>query len=586
MKQQQHPLGSKIIPYMDLGGGLNTRAEPHAVQRNELTVSINGWPAFDQSISLRPGSIPIGNSGTGKPCVSLHAARFNDTTYVVEVKKGGAVFAGLAAPGATFTLIGHVNANVVFTTAAQMFDPTVTPTGAQCLFICDGLSIPQYWAGPGKTLQPVAFGANTQTQSPPGWGLPAKPGGEFPITPQYVTTLGNNSHLFYSGDPSVPNGVYISDPFYPQAFNSPAMQVDATGGKRGANDPFIPAIIGNNDGVEGGPITGLKSLGSVMVVFEQCAVYYMTNTTLLGEIPAWQVVQVSNNRGCQSPRSIVAFDTFITFLAIDGVYATDANSVWQISGDVPSFFDSSLTGQPAIIANKTTAIGCRHGTRLLLFFVGLSTPATSGLWFEFAKPSATGNPIAGQIEGMNVGGMVELTGPKDDGNVVWSDAGMDNVAKFGLGSADLGPNNTQIPINFMIQGKADLMDDVFGPEAVIGTKQVTAGYALIEAINAAPGVAGQLQFQGAWLTDGDIQSPQYIAQSFAQNQSPVGVWGTGVWGKMLWGGTQPYGFARVKMPAPGKAKGHLVQFAVTCSSVVPFVMIGFALYANLQPVNY
>ena len=566
----------QVIPYMDMGGGLNTAMDPHAIDRNQLTVSINTWPAYGHAISKRPGSIPIGNSGTGKPCISLLACRFNDTTYLLEVKTGGGVFAGLAAPGQGFKKIGNVSPTALFCTSAQLFDPTVGANGTQCVFLCDGLNPPQFWQGPGTMLQTVATGANN---------LPTKdPKGLFPITPQYVATLGNNSHLFYSGEPSQPSAVYVSDPFFPQQFTSPAMQVNPT--QANAAGEYIPAIIGNNDGVDGGAITGLDSLGSAMLVFKEAAVYVMIQTTLLGEIPAWQVVQVSNNRGCLSPRSIASFDTFVTFLSIDGVYATDGNTAWMVSGDVPSFFDSSLTGQEALIANRTNAIAVRQGTRLLLFFIGLNAPITSGVWFDFSKPTVSGSPMCGQIEGMNVGGAAALTGPKDDGNFAWSDAAIDNVAKFGIGYADLDSAGNPAPITVTIAGKADLLDDLFGPEACIGQKQVQTAYALVELLGAAPGTGQSLNFQGAILVDNELMLNQSIAQQVSQGANPTGIWGAGVWNQMTWGGSAFYGFSVVKMPCQNSAKGHLIQFSMTESSIVPWIMIGYVLYANLQFVSY
>ena len=378
----------------------------------------------------------------------------------------------------------------------------------------------------------------------------------------------------------------MSDPFYPQAFNSPAMQVDAVGAKRGPDDLFIPAIIGNNDGVDGGVITGLETLGSAMVVFKECAIYLMIATTLLGEVPAWQVVQVSNNRGCLSPRSLVCFDTFITFLSIDGVYATDGNSVWMISADVPSFFDSTLTGQEAIIINKTNAIGARHGTRLLLFFIGANAPNSSGVWFDFSKQSASGSPLAGQIDGMNVGGMASLTGPRDDGNVAWSDSIVDNVAKFGLGYTDLGPNNAPVPITVTLAGKANLFDETFGPNAIIGVKQAQTAYALVALLGAQPGSEQAINFQGGFVVDNSIQLSQSIAQQVSQGSNPVGIWGVGTWNQMVWGGNNLFGFSVVKMPGQNGARGHLIQFVMTESSVVPWIMIGYCINANLQSVSY
>jgi hypothetical protein len=574
--------GPTVVPYMPLGMGLCTALDPHALQRGQLSVSVNSWSNYAQAESKRPGSVLIWSSKSNLPAISLHACRFNNTTYLIEVKKGGKVFAGLATPGSTPTQIGTVSPTTLFTTAAEMFDPTVGANGSQVVFLCDGIAIPQFWKGPGSMLQPVAFGANTQ---PDGSGLPSKdPNSVYPITPQYVSTLGNNSHLFYSGDADEPSAVYVSDPFYPQSFNSPAMQVNPTK----ANKPgqYIPAIVGNNDGVDGGPITGLDTLGSAMIVFKECAVYAMIFTVLLGEVPAWQVVQVSNDRGCLSPRSITAFDTFITFLAIDGVYATDGNTIWQISGDVPTFFDSTQNGTPALIVNRQTAIGVRQGQRLLLWFQALEAPITSGLWFDFSRQAPSGNPLAGQIEGMNVGGAVQLTGAKDSGNMAWCDAALDQIGLFGLGYADLGPNGTAVPITVTLAGKADLLDDVFGAEAVVGVKDAQAFYSLIELLGAPPGAQAQTNFQGAVIVDNTILLPAVIAQLIAQGISPIGVWGQGIWGAMKWGGSSQYGFAVVKTPLQNAARGHLLQYLMTESSVVPWIMIGYALYANYQPINY
>jgi hypothetical protein len=573
--------GPVVIPYRPLGLGLNTALSPDALQRGQLSVSVNSWPNYTQAEAKRPGSVLVWSSGSKLPAISLHACRFNNTTYLIEVKQGGKVYAGLATPGSTPTLIGNVSPTTQFTTAAEMFDPTVGSNGSQCVFLCDGIAIPQYWAGPGSMLKPVAFGANTQ---PDGSGLPSKdPNSVYPITPQFVATLGNNSHLFYSGDEDEPSAVYISDPFYPQSFNSPAMQVNPTK----ANKPgqYIPAIIGNNDGVDGGAITGLETLGSAMTVFKECAIYNMVFTVLLGEVPAWQVVQVSNDRGCLSPRSITAFDTFICFLAIDGVYATDGNTIWQISGDVPTFFDSTQNGQPALIVNRQTAIGVRQGPRLLLFFEALSAPITSGLWFDFTKQSPTGNPLAGQIEGMNVGGAAQLTGAKDSGNMAWCDAALDQIGLFGLGYADLGANGSAVPITVTLAGLADLLADL-GPDAIIAEKQAQSAYALVELLGAPPGAEAEVNFQGAIMVDNTILLPQVIAQLIAQGDNPAGVWGASQWGAMKWGSSSQYGFAVVKIPLQNAARGHLLQIVITESSVVPWIMIGLALYANYQPLNY
>jgi|HubBroStandDraft_6_1064221.scaffolds.fasta_scaffold31584_3 hypothetical protein len=576
----QTPAAPVLVPYLDLGGGLNTRKDEHALARNELAISINCWPAYDNAISKRPGSIPLittdGKTGNGKGTLALLACRFPSSggqsiTWLINVTIEGSVFVAPMQGATKWTKIGNVNPSGGVITAAQMFDPDRGKAGLQAVFICDGYSIPQVWNGPGNQLNNVMLGTSNQTS----W-LPTHNDGT-PITPKFVHTLGNNSHLFYSGDPVEPSSVYVSDPFFPQRFTTAAMQVNLK--VKGA---YQPAIIGNNDGVEGGPITGLETLGSTMVVFKESAIYNMVMTTLLGEVPAWQVVQVSNSIGNLSPRSLARFDTFVAFLGIDGVYATDGNTAWQISGDVPTFFDSSLNGQQAQIINRQTAIGVRHGNRYELFFQGASFPNTTGMWFDFTRQTSSGNPAAGQIEGMNVGGAVALRGPLDDGNVAWGNAAKDMIGKFGVsGAGDFGQS-----ILSMFSGKADLFDDVMGPEAIIGQKQAQDAYVLIELQSASP-PATNLDFAGTILVDNQDSLQRVIPQIIAQSGFGPNTWGVGQWGTMVWGNPVGiYNFAIVKIPLQNAAKGHLLQVALAENSVVPWVIIGYVVYANLQPVGY
>ena len=574
----KEPPPPEVIPYMGLGGGLNTRLEPHALARNELAVSQNLWPSYDSAITKRPGSVPVittdGAVGTSTT-KSLMSCRFASQTYLLHVDTAGNVrYAAMPAEyglgGSTsWTAIGTVNAAAMFTTCAQMFDPD---TQMQQVFICDGMTVPQMWAGPGHTMVTVPTG--------PGYLPYAFNSTTAFITPQFVKTLGNNSLLFYSGEPTNTSAVYVSDPFYPTQFNYAQAQV--------STDPtqdYNPAIIGNNDGVEGGIITGMETIGSVMVIFKEAAVYTMVQTTLLGEIVAWQVIEVSNSTGNLAPRSLVRFDTFITFLGIDGLYLTDGVSIQSFSDDVPTYFDASLNGVPAICSDRTAAQGVRHGMRMELFFPGPGAPrgtvdtiCTMGLWFDFSKQTRFGHPLAGEIDAMNVGGVVALRGPYDSGNVAWADALIDRVGEFGVGHSDFGN-----PIFCEFWGKADLFDDIFGPEAAISEKQAQDAYLLVE-VQFTPGLT-YVDFWGAVAVDLSLTLQRVIAQQIALQQ-PGGLWGEDVWGEMLWGSSPPVNFYCVKIPLQNNARGRMFQIGIHEQSIVPWIIVGYAVYVNMQKVGY
>src|SRR6185312_11067677 len=130
----------------------------------------------------------------------------------------------------------------------------------------------------------------------------------------------------------------------------------------------------------------------------------------------------------------------------------------------------------ATITNRSTAQAVRHGNKYVIFFYSSSNNyCDMGMWFDFDKQSASGFPIAGQISGMNVGGVVSLRGPNDTGNFAWVDAVVDRVGEFGVGFADWGN-----PISVLFAGKADLFEDVFGPAAPIMQKQCQDAWLLVD----------------------------------------------------------------------------------------------------------
>lgn len=572
----QPPGQPTVVPYMDLGGGLNTRLDPHALARNELAISINLWSSYDNAIAKRPGSVAmvgpggIVNNAPG-PCKSLLSFRWNSDTWLMYVGHTGHALIALAREasqvvGATWRHVGNFSGDAKFVTCAQMFSPS---DGITLTFFCDGVNIPKKLGNPNTdSLSDVAQG---------GGKLPTKfnTGAQGPgITPQFVKTVGNNSLLMYTGEPSNRSAVYISNPFYPQDFTT-AAQLVTTDPQAGA---YVPAIIGNNDGVEGGPISGWETIGSGMVVFKESAAYVMVQTTLLGEDPCWQVVQISTSTGCVAPQSVVRFDSWICFLGIDGVYLTDGNTIQQISADVGPIFDSTLNGFPATITYRSIARAARHGMRYELFYAtGDADHCNQGIWFDFTKQSRFGNPICGLIEGMTPGGLTELRGPHDDGNVCWGDALVNRVGKFGRGYLDFDQ-----PIATAMAGKADLFDDVFGPEACISEKQMQDAYAIIECVDTG-GV--QVDFFGQVIVNIGSTLGRVLAQPI-ESDMQAGIWGYGSWGEMLWGTQAGSDLVVVKIPMQNGARGHTLQVAIKEKSGIPWVMMGYCAYVNFQKVGY
>lgn len=556
---EQNPQAPLYVGYMDLSGGKNTKKDAHALSRNQLAESINCWYAYGNTLSKRPGSAAVitanGATGGGASGSGLCAGQFSDVSNIL-VQQGIDVYA--AAMGATsFTNIGTLGSNPGAIRAAQMYDPE---TQKDTLFIVDGVDTPKYWQGPATTLAAVNVTAGH---------CPFNATNTAAITPKYVAT--NGAHLFYAGEPTMPCAVFISDAFYPGKFSS-----NASAGA-GYAAPYVPYIVGLNDGINGGDITGIEPLGPMMLLYKQAAIYRMIDVGIYG-VMLWKSEVVSASVGCLSPRSIVRFDTFHCFLGIDGVYQTDGESTRCISANVPTYFDSSLSGNAAIIQNRTTAIGARHGNRYLIFFDDGSGVPSRGLWFDFNKLDEDGLPTVGEIAGMKVAGMVTLRGPQDDGNVIWTDASQDRTGKFGLGFSDFGS-----AITMTFYGKADLMDDVFGPDAPLRPKVLDN----ITLLASFPQVSQNesITFHATVVSD--------LLGSYSASAVPnliiapsTGQWGQD-WGTMVWtaaGGTTQYQTAKLYGQNTTFANGRVLQIGFQESSVYPVNVLGYVVYLNTQEV--
>ena len=565
----------RYVPYMDLSGGLNTKKDPHALARNELAQSVNGWYGTGNAFSKRPGSIRfsgglISNANLA-PATGLAAARFGNVTYALAqqpyLAQSASVISYSVKGSGSFTAITFPPGSPYFSytanpfNVAQMYDPE---TGKNTVFMVDGVDVPQTWYGPPNT--------NVQPVNSSGTHIPYNHTNSAPITPAYVTTAG--FYLIYAGEPTEPTAVYISNPYYPQIFNTSATTTSGI-----LPNPYIPYLVGFNDGVNGGNITGIQQLpdgsatGAVMI-YKQSAVYRMNQVGFFGEM-YWGETLVSASVGCTSPRSIVAFDTFHCFLGIDGVYQTDGASVRCISSNVPTYFDSSLNGNAALIQNRTTAIATRQGQRYLIWFDATGTGVcNTGLWFDFGRPGQDGLPTVGEIDGMSVSGLAPLRGPGDDGNFVWTSALVPYAYEFGVGFLD-----DAVPITTSFAGKADFFDDLFGPAAPIQLKSTDDVWLLLSAI-ALP-VGETLTFTCSVVTDfgaSGSTSGAYLPPSYGA------VWGSAVYGVAIWSGTLNQQFVALKIPNQITAQGHSLQFAWSESSGNPWTVLGYIAYVNAQKV--
>jgi hypothetical protein len=580
---KQPPDVKKFIAYLDPSGGLNTKRDAHALDRNMAAASVNMWSAYDNALSKRPGTAAAitstgatGMAGTGTHIVATRwQISGTTTTTFLLAQNGNRLAYAQVGSGAWTPISTPMGNNARRIHVAQMFDPK---SGANQCFICNGVDVPWMWAGPGSsTLVAVTTGGNY---------LPSNAAGGY-ITPRFVTTVGNNSVLVYAGEPTSPSAVYISDAFKPQQFTQSATTSTAYPGS------YQPYLIGWNDGVGGGAITGLATLQGNIIVYKESAIYRGQFAGIYSTVLGFQWQTVSAQRGMVAPESLAGFDTFDVFLSLDGVYFTDGYQVQQISANVPTYFDGSLNGYGALCLQYSTAVGVRSGHRYLIFYDrGLPSapgaPAgypTSGLWFDFSKPDVSSLPQAGEMTGVSsadgscwaVCGMAKLAGPGDSGLVAWIDPTRDRVGIFGQGFSDFGQ-----PIACTFAGKADMMAEVAspGPEAApISTKRVHRGWVSIAAgLSATP---APLQFGISFVTDllSSVQTVGYTPVV------PSGgfIWGSGVWGNAVWGGgSNATDYTTVSVSPDQTAEGRIIQVQITESSMTEWILLGYVLEVSAR----
>lgn len=484
---------------------------------------------------------------------------------------GGNLIVSVAATGAsattTFTVL-VTSATTATITDSQSNSIVVAPSSSGTIDMVT-VTLGAYAVGDvGKT------GTITITQSYA--TLPKKPDGVNYITPLYVATLGNNSHLFYSGENTVPTGVYISDPTFPERFNNVAMQVNPYAGS------YLPAIIGLNDGVNGGNISGLCSLQGGMVVFKQSAIYVMVLTTLLGEVPVWQVYQVSFT-GTSNAKAIVAFEVdgsfFAAFQAIDGIYVTTGlpgSGSNKISGSLDEFFDPTYSGfTTPMFQSFVTAVRC--GNRYAVFGLSNGSFPGSGAWFDFTSRDRRGNPKSGFISGVNPLATVALRGPSDTGTFAWADAGGGFVGVFGSGYTDYSTGQPASGITMVATGKADTFEQEFGQIALAKRKQVEAVWVFLKILKTS--APQSLTLALTVVCDGSENVGNGVTTSYASSLGP------------LTAGANAQQVYAVKIPlmqgsGTNPSRGRTVQVTISeVSNTVGWALIGYAVQLNEQLVD-
>src|SRR5271166_1947719 len=558
--------------------GLNTKTDPHVISRRALQQSVNMWNQSYLVIGKRPGNINFttaGATGSGAAALGVSSARdasTSTTNVLVYSTASGHGNIWFATPGvASFTKITtNLSTTPKYFQTTQMFDPqNGASPGAETVFITDGVDIPQMWIPGATTLTAVATGAGklpTTNQAVP-----------TNITPKYCSNL--IGQLFYAGEPTEPSGVYISDVFQPENFTLGSL---LTTGLTPAT--YIPYLIGRNDGVDGGNITHIQPLGNAMIVYKQSAVYRMDYGMRLFGDTVWSVSVVSSSAGCTATDSLVPFDGYHCFLAIDGVYITDGTlaGTVKISKNVPTLFD----GPTAQILNRQTATACRMGNKYIIFYdAGNSGVAAGfpnrGAWFDFDKPDEDGFPSVGEIAGFTPIDVVEMRGPNDGGNFVWANAAADQVGMFA------GPNGSVLvysdfgaAITSSFQGRSDWFNE-FDPGCPQKIKTIDNSALLLSI----PGTTF-----GNSLTFSVVLTNDYGPDVNGSVTLPAVPGGTQLQLSFMLPaqfGTSPLGYAFQRGPvyAPQNAQGHTISIAAQEASTFAWNLLGYEVLVSAQEVS-
>lgn len=137
---------------------------------------------------------------------------------------------------------------------------------------------------------------------------------------------------------------------------------------------------------DGDVITGIKSVGSVLMIFKNTSTW-----VLYGSDPTdFKLRQLSKNIGCVGPRTIVSCDSFCIFLSQLGVYSANADGVTMLS------YNIKPTAEGWTQTQRQYAVAGRLNTQYWLAIDEAAASANNtvyyldyvlGVWGKYTAPS-------------------------------------------------------------------------------------------------------------------------------------------------------------------------------------------------------
>lgn len=138
---------------------------------------------------------------------------------------------------------------------------------------------------------------------------------------------------------------------------------------------------------DGDTITGIKSVGSVLVIFKNTSTWVMSGN----DTTDFKFRKIASSVGCVAPRSIVGCDTFVIFLSDLGVYSANSDGVVMLS------YNIKPTAEGWSSAVKQTAVAGRLNTQYWLALDEDGSGSTNevvyyldyvlGVWGKYTAPS-------------------------------------------------------------------------------------------------------------------------------------------------------------------------------------------------------
>lgn len=179
---------------------------------------------------------------------------------------------------------------------------------------------------------------------------------------------------------------------------------------------------------DGDIITGIKSVGSVMLIFKNNSTWLLS-----GSDPTdFKVRKLSGSIGCVGPRSIVACDSFAIFLSNTGVYSANSEGVVLLS------YNIKPTAEGWTSTMKRTSCAGRLNTQ---YWLGIQDTTTSQNNTVYVLDYTLG--VWGRYSALNPhvfytkqdGTLISASGNSD---VTYTGTGNGNVYTHDSGSADSG----------------------------------------------------------------------------------------------------------------------------------------------------